>query len=135
MITRLPNWRVRLDDYLDSIDGAPFEWGVLDCSLFASGCIEAMTGVDLAAETRGTYNDARSAARVAISLGFRDHVEFMAANVPEIHPAEAGLGDIAAVRTEDGFALALFNKQNLICMTRAGRGVLPRSDAYRAFRI
>lgn len=55
---RLSDWRSRLDAVLR--DPRPFAWGASDCCLFAARCVEAMTGVDLAAPY--AYGDAREAA-------------------------------------------------------------------------
>lgn len=35
----------------------PFVWGANDCALFAADGIEAITGVDIAADFRGKYSD------------------------------------------------------------------------------
>lgn len=36
---------------------APFKWGANDCALFAADGVLAITGVDIAAEFRGKYED------------------------------------------------------------------------------
>lgn len=61
MLTRYQDWPERLDEYLNSRLAVPFTFGVNDCALFAMDAIQAMTGVDLGAEIRGTYSDQEGA--------------------------------------------------------------------------
>ena len=60
-VTRHIDWLPRLSDYIKANRNKPFVWGERDCMLFAAGCVEAMTGNDLAAPFRGTYSTAREA--------------------------------------------------------------------------
>jgi hypothetical protein len=66
-ITRQPHWDTRgLHAFLLARATAPFVWGANDCALFAADAIEAMTGVDIAADFRGSdgrgkYHDEASA--------------------------------------------------------------------------
>ena len=55
-ICRLEQWPKLLAAFIVSRRAMPFEWGKNDCGLFAADAILAMTGVDLAAEIRGTYS-------------------------------------------------------------------------------
>lgn len=61
---RYPDWEARLDRYVIEAQARPFSWGRHDCVLFALGAAEAITGVDAAANLRGTYDSARGAAGV-----------------------------------------------------------------------
>lgn len=64
-VSRLPDWDRRLDAYLAAAAARPFVWGGgaggQDCVLFALGAVEAMTGVDGAADIRGRYTTALGA--------------------------------------------------------------------------
>jgi hypothetical protein len=44
-----------LQSYLDLHRDEKFKYGTRDCCLFTAGCIEAMTGIDIAAWFRGRY--------------------------------------------------------------------------------
>lgn len=44
-MVRLPGWERSLSDYLAEMRGAPFQWGINDCILFAVKGVERMTGV------------------------------------------------------------------------------------------
>jgi hypothetical protein len=45
-----------LQSYLDLHRDEKFKYGARDCCLFTAGCIEAMTGIDIAAWFRGRYS-------------------------------------------------------------------------------
>lgn len=47
---------VSLDDYITDNIAKPWEWGVTDCCTFAADWVFACTGIDPAAELRGTYD-------------------------------------------------------------------------------
>ena len=70
MLTRFPNWHWRLQQYMRGLALETFEWGVNDCALWAAGAIEAMTGVDPAADLRGRYSDAEGATELIHSRGW-----------------------------------------------------------------
>lgn len=56
-MTRLPDWRKRLEAFLKSRRQAAFSWGQSDGALFCADAVLAMTGADLAADLRGAYID------------------------------------------------------------------------------
>lgn len=136
-LPRLPDWRQRLDDYLDSIDGKPFEWGELDCALYAAGAVQAMTGVDLAKSFRGQYSDAAGAKAAIAAAGFPDYASLVAAYLPEATAdTPVGIGDIAVVDMPGfGPCLALVGGAHLTAMTVRGKGSLPRIRATRFFKV
>jgi hypothetical protein len=68
-LTRQPHWATRgLHAFLLARARAPFVWGANDCALFAADAIEAMTGVDIAADFRGKYHDEASALALIHSI-------------------------------------------------------------------
>ena len=66
---RPQDWPSRLTVFLTEKRNQPFSWGSNDCCLFASDWISIITGKDHAADLRGTYDSALSAARVLSELG------------------------------------------------------------------
>jgi hypothetical protein len=61
-IKRSSTWLTHeLTDYLRQTQNEPFVWGSLDCCLFASGAVQAMTSVDIADDFTGKYTDKASA--------------------------------------------------------------------------
>lgn len=61
-LERTQHWATReLHDFLLARASKPFAWGENDCCLFAADAVLSFTGVDLAADFRGRYNDEASA--------------------------------------------------------------------------
>lgn len=92
---RLHDWQTRLHTLVMQRWGMAFGWGVNDCCLFAADAVQAVTGVDLAADLRGRYATAAEAARVLDELG--GVLEIAAARLgPEVSPGMAQPGDVGA---------------------------------------
>lgn len=136
-LERLPDWRKRLDAYLDTLDGVEFAWEGTHCATFGADVVKAITGHDFAEGHRGAYRTMGEAMEYLVGLGFSDMAEYVASLLPEIHPSEAQIGDIAIVETPDfGPCVAMFGgPTHLTVMTLRGKGVLPRERASRAFRV
>lgn len=114
----------------------PFGWGTSDCFVFPMDCVEAVTGRDPWAAVRG-YASEQAAARLLVAHGLRDVADAFAAVLPEIHPAEAGRGDLAVVAAagsgEIGGAVCL--GPVVAAKGRDGLSFLPRTAMVRAFRV
>ena len=82
------------------------------------------------------YTTEVGAARVLRRNGFADPAEVAAALLPAIPVAAARHGDVAAIRTEAGVALAVVGGPHLLA-ARAGSGLiaLPLTAAFAAFRV
>jgi hypothetical protein len=136
MLTRYPDWRARFAEYVAASRRRAFAFGSFDCALFAAGAVEVQTGVDLRRELAGTYTTEVGAARVLRRNGFADPAEVSARFLPEIAVSAARQGDIAAMRTGAGVALAVVGGPHLLA-ARAGSGLiaLPLTAACAAFRV
>ena len=103
---RFEDWPERLGRIVEDAH-RPFVWGEHDCCLFAANVVLELTGRDYAAELRGTYSSAKSAARV---LKWLNGVRGIAGNAlgAEIPPLTAHRGDIVLIHTaEHGDTLAV----------------------------
>lgn len=61
-LTRIQHWATRAyHGFLLDRARTPFIWGQHDCALFAADGVQAITGVDIAADFRGKYSDESSA--------------------------------------------------------------------------
>jgi hypothetical protein len=129
------DWHARLVTYMADCRARPFAPGHHDCALFAAGAVQAMTGVDPAAEWRGRYTTHRGGLRVLRRAGFRDHIEVAAALFAEIPLAQALPGDLAAIDTGCGPALGVMQGAAIYVLKPDGLGLLPRNAATRAFRV
>ena len=104
---RLPDWQERLTGYLCRCARTPYQIGDHDCALFAAGAVEAVTGIDPAADWRGQYATKTCGLRMLRLAGHADHIAATAAVLPEIDPVFAAAGDIACVAEDATGSLAL----------------------------
>ena len=111
----------------------PFAWGVQDCCLFAADAVQAQTGVDHAAELRGTYSTAAEALALLDQLGGLPAVAGRAG--PEIPPLCARWGDVGMVHHEGRDSLGLCQGVLWLVPAAQGLGPLPLQAATRAWRV
>ena len=128
------DWKPRLRSYLAAQADAPFAYGSADCGAFAGGAIEAMTGENPHAKVAGKYKTMAGALRALKRLGHEDHIAYAASVLNEIDPLYAQIGDVAVVQAAEGHALGVVVGAHIEVRTPAGRGVVPLTDAVRAFR-
>ncbi len=104
---RLDTWKARLSDYVLGAGNRPLVFGSFDCMLFAAGGVEAVTGVDLAADFRGRYTTVKGGLRVLKRAGFADQMTLMDARLgPRLGWVAGAPGDVAAVPGADGLPAA-----------------------------
>jgi len=137
---RKSNWPAALSLFLQEKAALPFQWGENDCCLFTADWLAILTGQypAPAAELRGTYADALSAAR---AIKQRGGVEQIAADYcaaqgwGEVATAYAQRGDIATVDTEHGPALGVVLGREVCHPGAAGVVRVPLKTARRAWRV
>ena len=110
----------------------PFRPGRNDCALFAAGWVKQLTGQDLARGWRGTYRSLKRGQQFLEEAGFADHVALAAAQLPEIAPAFAQVGDLAVL---DDQAFGIVAGEMIYCLKPDGLGLVPRSAMRRAFQV
>ncbi|MGE6740255.1 DUF6950 family protein [Allorhizobium pseudoryzae] len=138
ILERTPGWRRRFEAVCDDWKREPFSWGDNDCAVGLVGrLVEAVTGQDLTAQYRGQYDDAESAYRQMRRAGFTNLADMVASILPEIHPSQAKIGDVAAFRTDSpfGFALGVVNGERVLLLREVGFGTLDLLEAERAFKV
>ena len=128
-------WKADLRAYLAAQADAPFEMGRVDCGSFAGGAVKAMTGENPHAAVAGKYKTMKGALRALKRLGHEDHIAYAASVMDEIDPLYAQFGDIAVVDSPEGPALGVVVGAHIEIRTPEGRGVVPLTDAVRAFRV
>lgn len=130
------DWFARLDAWTIRSHRMAFKWGVHDCGLNAATAVEMQIGVDFAAELRGRYDSLEGGMALLAARGFADHAALAASVLPEIPPAFARIGDIAAVDFGPaGVALMVVAGQRLIGPMQGMAGNLSRMKACRAFAV
>lgn len=132
---RRPDWAARLSSYLAACGSQPFAWGVMDCTLFAAGAVEAMTGVDPAARHRGQYKTAKGALSRLRRAGCETPADLAALHLPEVPVHHAGIGDVVAITTDDGPALGIWQGEFAYAVGPDGFGLVDPSRVTRAFRV
>ncbi len=113
-LERYPDWRKRLEQYVQSLRGQPFEYGSLDCCQIAGGSIRAMTGVDLMSEFR--YTDRDSAAAVMANGGGLVRIVTRILGSP-MRAYMARCGDIVLVDTD---ALGVLLDHRIVAPSKDG---------------
>jgi hypothetical protein len=142
-MSRLPDWEELLSGYLADNAARPFSWGDNDCILFACGAVEAMTGVDPAADYRGQYSDREGAALALREIGKGTLVKTMDATFKRKPVGMAQRGDIVMFRGAAGVcvgAVALFvGEEHLLDAVpvppREGLVPIPRALWERAWAV
>ncbi|MBL0374040.1 hypothetical protein JJB09_18625 [Rhizobium sp. KVB221] len=131
-LTRRDDWHPRLLDYVHAQERTPFNWGQSDCLLFVAGAIEAMTGEDVAAPYRGKYSSFEEARAL---LG-KSTLSFVRSQLREReHQTRAMGGDIGAKKEGGDWTYGVFVGPYLYVKTADGVGILPRSEAQKAFEV
>ena len=140
---RRSDWQSVLENFLRTHQNRPFEYGNWDCCLFVCDAIASMTGVDLAADYRGTYSTRAGALRaIREQLGTRSIqavAENAAAvhNMPEVPVSHAHRGDMVLIQRGRDYSLGLvaLNCRDVIVTSKRGLWRLPVSRAVRAWHV
>lgn len=138
-MSRKPDWKLHLMQYLAECARRPFEVGQHDCALFWAGAVEAMTGVDPADKWRGKYTTIAGGLKLLKKAGFSDHVAVAASMFVEIPVAFAAPGDLAVLPAADdpsSLAMAgIVQGEGIYHLAPTGLAVAPLISATTAFRV
>lgn len=107
-MNRLPDWEARLAVFVAGAWNRSFAWGEHDCILMACAAVDAMTGVDPAADYRGRYSDAEGAALALRELGHGTLIKTIDAAFPARPLGKAQRGDVVMFRGSVGIAMGAF---------------------------
>lgn len=146
-LERLLGWEQRLADYIASIEEAHFQYGTLDCTIFASDCVKAMTGVDIIGADRGKYHDLETLREYMFTnYGTKDHVlciinRLRDLGIHQVNPSFAKRGDAVILsqlkENEIIYILGIIhlNGVDVMAMQQDGLGLYPRQMIKRAWSI
>ncbi|UDF29395.1 UNVERIFIED_ORG: hypothetical protein LHK14_18055 [Roseateles sp. XES5] len=135
-LKRRDDWRAHLLAYLAEVKATPLNYGGHDCGVgLVARAVEAMTGVDLAAQWRGRYDSARGALRMLRDDGYADLETLGRSMLPAFHPSLGQIGDIALVRDDGLGALGIVQGERIIVMTETGLGSVDLLAAKLIFRV
>lgn len=124
---KIEGWHYNLRKYIEASAAKPFKTGSHDCALFWAGGVEAMTGVDPAADYRGKYKTFRAGKElIGVDLG-----DYAARFFEEVPPAFAQVGDLAMVKG----ACGIVQGEHVYVLGKGGIMTVPLTRATRAFRV
>ena len=144
-LTRQKHWATRsLHSFLVDNANTKFQWGTWDCALMCADGIEAMTGVDIAADFRGQYHDEASALEAIKTITGGTTVEDAAAycsakhGLVELkHPLMAQRGDLVVLEDSGRVIAGLvhLNGRHIVVAGESGLKRIPITSVKRAWRI
>lgn len=145
---RLPDWNTRWLTYYQFVkrNYRGLEWGEFDCTTWAGGTIEAVTGFDPHSEVRGLYNTPEQGADILAEMGVVALGDFLIQRgYYEIPVVEAQLCDILEIPTDPraasqlpevfAWSLAVATPPYAIGVGLSGLVKGPMLEARRAFRV
>lgn len=135
MTPRFYDWNTRLYQYLNASFNKSFEYGSMDCVLFASGAVKAMTGVGFAEEGRGKYTTLAGGLKHVKMAGYADHFVAVRSLFAPIETAFANVGDLAIVDDGESRGLGIVQGELIYVMTPDGFGTVPREFMKEAFTV
>lgn len=132
-----------LDSFLRQNCARKFRYGSWDCCLFVADAIEAMTGVDLAAPFRGTYEDRAGASRAMKYCGAADVAVLVGKvasehDMPVVLAPQAQRGDMVLVRRgKRSYSLGIMGLRgrDVVIPFAEGLRLIHLSNVVRAWRV
>jgi len=133
-LSRLPDWQLRLQEFVRARQSAPFQWGENDCCMFAADAVLAVTGVDPALHLRGSYSTAQEAASILRDYGGIENLvtAFMGPPVPVLM---ARVGDLVSVEIEGRVAVGVCNGTTVIGPSPSGLATASWNAGRSAWRV
>lgn len=131
-MTRIESWPEALYEHVESKRDVPFSWGTHDCSTFAAGAVEAMTG-----ETVTLPVVESAAAYVAYLAEHGPLADLVTAELgdPLPSPAFAQRGDVVIVDMDGRESLAVCLGVEAIGPSADGLLAVPMTTASAAWRV
>ena len=131
---RRPDWQARFAALCLARQHQPFAWGSHDCCLWAADAVQALTGLDFAAEHRGLYADAEGAARLLHRLGGVGSIAAAVLGAP-VPVSRATVGDVLLLQQDGRKALGVCNGSAALAAGPQGLAVLGMDTALAAWKV
>jgi hypothetical protein len=133
-LVRLDDWEARLVRHANSWRTVEYAYGLTDCTRFAHGAIEAVTGADIAPGMEWPTGWI-SAAKLMIAKGW-DSVEVpMGELLPEMEAAATRPGDIVSYQAGGELHLAVRVGDTALAPATKGLMVVDREQWRRAWKV
>lgn len=133
-LTRLPDWELRLTDYVSGIVGKPLVWGETDCLMLAAFGVLAVTGTDLR-PPRLRYRTERGAVQALARRGYDGPVAAVDARLERIAPVFAQRGDVAAIIRDGTETCGIVTGSGLLVPTKSVPTFMPAVAASVAWKV
>ena len=134
-VNRLPNWRTEFYEYIVRAKAREFSEGEFHCASFCALGVEAITGevvCDWRNFMRATIPEGLAALQAAGHTDVGTYIRRIFKRVPV---AQAYVGDIMVVQTEDGPAFGLCQGAGIYMLTKTGVDVVPLDQARWAYKV
>lgn len=131
---RLPDWQTRMEAFVRERMHQPFAWGSNDCAIFASDCVQAITGQDPAPAGLRRHRTAKQAYRTIARHGGLCAIATQALGGP-IAPAMAQVGDVVLVSAGKRDALAICNGSTALAPSSVGLVPVPMVEARMSWGV
>lgn len=133
-LVRLDGWEARLIQYANSWRNVEYVYGRTDCTRFAHGSIEAITGVDILPGMQWPTGWI-SAARFMIAKGWQSVEDPIAELLPEMEVAATRRGDIVSYWAGGELHLAVRASDAALAPASRGLFVVDRKQWHRAWMV
>jgi len=134
-ITRLPDWRTRLEVAMNDLAAQPFRPGTVDCAQAAAIAVLAMTGTDLRATFKGSYSSLKGGFKILRKAGYSDLADLVGQYFPEVPVAFGQVGDIAVLTSGKQPALGIVQGARIYIRAQTGLATASLLSAERMFRV
>lgn len=137
-LVRLQEWSSYLSTYMKIATQREFAWGSFDCALNAADAVNVLTGVDLAADFRGTYSDEAGAYAALKERGYSDTVDLASQILPKADSIYHGFnGDLAGFKYGDHHIVGLIYQGRIFSPSpgKRGMGNVSISKAHTVFKV
>ncbi|MCF6265226.1 MAG: hypothetical protein L3J57_01620 [Desulfuromusa sp.] len=133
---RCENWPTVLNDLLEQRRSTPFQWGENDCALFTADVVEALTGVDYAADFRGRYSSVIGSVRSLAKAGHSNIEQAITAVLGEpVEPPFIKRGDVCLFAGGEGMTVGICVGVMIVSPAAAGLQWSPMSLAVRGWNL
>src|SRR5688572_14691817 len=132
---RVLGWEEILTEKVEINRDKPFVWGVTDCLTFPLEVASAITGRDYIREYNLAYNDELTANEFMRRRKWKSVADGFLEQFEEIHPSQAGRGDIAVIERSGQVSGGVFIGARVAARAFRGLGYVPRSWVTRAFKV
>lgn len=118
---------VKLEKFLQNTKEQNFEWGQLDCVLFACKWIENITDINPARKSIGAYKDEKTA-YAHLKKEYGSIQEGLDKHLKQVAPSHRQKGDVALCMIDGRETLGVCGARGFVMFKTLNKGVYGRRD-------